>query len=1207
MIRRSVLALFVLSSGLFAQEFRATLTGTVTDPSGAAIPGATVKATSLSTNLTAETKTTADGVYTIPFLDPGVYDVEAIASGFKTFRRTAITLEVSQKLNLSFQLAIGQTNTEVTVVGDQELIETANSDRGLVFDPTKTQELPLNGRQSYMLLTLTPGVIFTQEQFGASGFSGTRGWDVNSSYKFNGARAGNGNNVFLLNGSPISDYGSQWEFAPSIDAIQEFKAITTAYDAQYGHEAGGVVNTTIKSGTNQWHGDVYDYWRNSILDANTFQNNLSGSSKTGHNQHQFGGVAGGPIRKDKDFIFASYEGWQEVIPFPAQGTTVPMDLRNGQNFANYGITIYDPLTTHACGGPNEPCNQSSYWRTPFPGDVIPASRISPVGQKLLSYFPTPNSPGQGAGGITNDFVAISNKGRYWYNQPITRWDHVFGAKDKFYAMYSEFHGYEYRSTTGFPQPAATGNTDNNRTFNGVNLDETHVISSNMVLDFRANYFRFTQLTPGYNSQALGITAQSVGMADVHSPTVSTSVVPNINLSNFSGPVFGSGSYSWSPLNQWDFVPNLSWIKGRHSLHLGFEVQYMAKGNVAPGNAWGTYTFNSTLTRQASDRSLTSTDNFDSIATLLLGIPTAGSIDTNASYYMSRPYYAGYVQDDWRATDRLTFNFGLRYEVQVPALERYNRENVTWNPGEINPLSNQIIANWTADAAQYNATNPKYPFPAAPSAIYGAWHFAGVGGYPRRLYDTDWTNVAPRAGFAYRLNEKTVLRGGAGVYYQSITSMGQGQTGFSATTNYISSLDGVLPSACANNGCQNGPPTGPYSLMNPFPNGLLAPSGSNLGALTNVGNGVSYYPTHYKVPRTYQYNLGIQRQLPKNMVIDIAFSGNYANYGGYGMDMGWPLGNAGVALYNQAIADPTFFTRQVPNPFYNVPGLPVTSYMGSTPTMDARDLMSPFALFDGYDGVTQNNVQKMTFRSDAGQMRFEKRAFADANSAAGVLTWVLSWTFSKELSGINRSGSTGYTWETQLDPLVYQMDSNNKTHEIAFSGVWDLPVGRGRRFGSGVQGVADKMISGWRADYILTYISGFPVGLPNYINYCGNFTNYIDPTTGQATGQTYDHWFNNNKSCYAQFPSNASGFSNLPPRFSGNVENPAAPQLNFAIEKNTTIGERYKLQFRAESFNLTNTPIRPGPSTTLTSSTFGVIPTSQNNFPRLVQLALKLFF
>jgi len=1229
-----VVALLLLAFSLDAQD-RATVTGTVTDPSGAAIPNANVKAVNIATNTTSEAKTTTDGVYTIPYLIPGVYNLEVTAAGFQGLKRDSITLEVSQKLNLPLQMTVGQASTEITVTGQQEVIDTGDASRGLVFDPVKTQEYPLNGRQAYMLLSLTPGVIFTQEQFGASGFSGTRGWDVNSSYKFNGARAGNGNNAFMLNGNIISDNGSQWDFAPSIDAIQEFTAITTAYDASYGHEAGGVVNFIIKGGTNNWHGSAFDYLRNRIFDANNFANNFAGLPKGRHNVNQFGGTFGGPIRKDKDFLFASFEGWQEVVPFPGSGVTaVPLSLRDGQHFADYNMQVYDPLTTHNCGAPTEPCTGSTgatYWRNPFPNDVIPASRISPIATKILSYLPAPNTVGQGNGGIANNFINPTNEGRYWYNSPIIRWDHNFSDRDKFFMMFSENHGFEYRSSTTFPPPVATGNTYNNRTFTGINLDETHVISSTAVLDLRAGFFRFVQFTPGYTTDALAITPQSIGMADmIHAPTVSTAAIPNININGFTGPLFGSGSFSWSPYNSWQFTPSLTLTKGTHTLRFGVEYHYEAKGNVAPGNAYGTLTFGQNVATQTAGtnfgtgHTFNSTDTYMGIASLLLGTPTSGSIDNNATYYLTRPYYGVYVQDDWKVSSRLTLNIGLRYDVQLPYLERYNRQASQFNINQVNPLSNQILAAWNADAAAYNATNPKYPYPAPPSAIYGVWEFAGVNGYPRRTKYTDWTTGAPRIGFAYRVGDKNVIRGGFGVFYQSDTSNNNSQTGFNLTTNYNSTFDnGLTPSACNNpsgsNFCSSGVPTGPYSLVNPFPLGLGAAAGPSAGALANVGQSSTSTTLHYKIPRTYQYSLGIQRQLPKNMVLDVSFAGNYNLYTDYGVDLGHIQDAAGLANQQLAINDPTFFSRSVPNPFVGI--LPATVGNGVNTTISASSLLNNYPMWNGY---TNSDIAGEVFRSDAGQMRFEKRSFSEA----GVFTWVFSWTFSKEyalLCCLGNSwqtatgatfqlapGGTGgtlvtYPLQSPKDNLQYQMDSNNKTQEFAFSGVWDLPIGKGRKFGNSVQGVADKLISGWRMDYIFSYISGFPIGLPGGINYCGDYTHYVDPVTGKRTGQTDQHWFNNNPACYASYPSNATD-QQLPPRFSGNVENPAAPQLNFALEKNTTFGERYKVAFRAEAFNITNTAIRPGPgSTTFTSPTFGIIPNNQQNFQRLVQLALRFFF
>ncbi len=1234
MFRKKVLPIFLLaltSTGLFAQD-RATIAGTVTDPSGASIPNATVRAVLLSTNTATETKTNSSGTYTLPYLLPGIYNIDVTATGFQTLRRNTLAVEVGTRMNLPLTLTVGQIGSEVTVVGEQEAINTGDASRGLVFDPIKVQEFPLNGRQSYMLLNLTPGVIFTQETFGATGFSGTRAWDVNSSYKFNGARAGNGNNVFMMNGTPISNEGSTWEFAPSIDAIQEFSAMTTVYDASYGHQAGGVVNTVIRGGTNQWHGDIYDYFRNAVLDANNFGNNAAGAKKGNHQQNQFGGVGGGPIRKNKDFIFGSYEGWQEVIPFPGSGVTaVPVDLRDGQHFANYNMTIFDPLTTHACGNSAaEPCtgsNGSTYWRDAFPGNVIPKNRMSPVAEKILSFLPAPNTRGQGTAGIQNNYLNAGNKGRYWYNQEIARWDHNFGNNDKFYALYSNFHGYEFRSSSTFPKPVATGNIDNNRTFNGINLDWVHVISPTMVLDVKASYFRFTQLTPGYSDQALAITPQSLGMTNmIHAPTVSNSVIPNINIGGFTGSLFGSGSFSWSPYNRYIFTPSVTWTRGKHGIKFGFEYNLEARGNVSPGNAYGTLTFGSGLTQQATGHASTTnggTDAFMGIASMLLGIPTSGSIDNNATSYGSRPYYAGYIQDDYKVSNRLMINVGIRYEVQLAYQERYNRMGSQFDISTVNPLSDQILAKWKSNKAAYDASNPTYPYPDPPKAIYGVWRFAGVDGYPRRQHYTDWTTLAPRFGFAYRVGEKTVIRGGVGVFYQSDTATGNGQTGFSASTGYLANVNNpIIPSACDNNNCNAGVPTGAYSLVNPFPNGLTSASGSAAGLLANVGQGSTSNPLHWKTPRTYQYSLGFQRQLPHNMMIDISFAGNYALYDRDSQDLGHPQDAQGYANQNLQIKDPNFLNRTLANPFQGI--LPVTTGLGSSATQTANQLLNAFPLWGGY---TQADVADRNFRSDALQVRFEKRALGDRTSSAGVLTWVVSFTFSKQYS---RTCCIGQSWaynvgadlkltpdnnsgtlnthpnKSGADNLVYAMDSANKPTQFAFSGVWDLPIGKGRRFFSGVTGVAEKIATGWTIPWVANYISGFPVGLPGGLNVCGDYVNYTDPATGKGTGQTPDHWFNNNPKCYQNFPANTIN-TGLPPRFS-NIYNQAAPQVNISIEKNTTFREHYRLQFRAESFNVANSAIRGGPqSTSFTSSVFGVLGNSQLNFPRLVELAMKLYF
>lgn len=1157
---------------LLGQDFRATISGQVTDPSNAALPGVTVKAVNVGTNETVEAITNDEGYYTLPYLTPGTYNVEASLAGFAPLRREGIVLRVADKLNLPLKLKIGEISQAITVVGEQELIETGSADRGLVYDPIKVQEYPLNGRQTYMLMSLTPGVIFTQEQFGSSGFSGTRGWDVNSSYRINGARTGQ--NLFLLNGAPISNNGGSWQLAPNVEAVQEFKVMTNTYDAGYGRFGGGVVNTTIKSGSNNWHGDIFEYWRNRIFDANSFQNNTIHGPKGFHNQHQFGGVAGGPIRKDKDFIFGSFEGWQEVVPFPAVSSTAPVLLRDGQHFTDLGYKVYDPLTIHVCGTkPGETtavCQGQTYIRDQFPGNVIPANRLSPVGAKILSYYPAPNAPG-----LNNNFVAAGNLGRYYYQQPMVRWDHVFGPNDKLNAMWTYQQGFEYRDSTGFGKPAANGNVNNERFDMNIILSETHVMSPTTVLDFRASFGRFTQTTPGPSD--LSLSAKSIGMTEmIHSPTSEFDVVPTINDGGGSEytRIFSTGSvFTWNTYNQWNFTPSLSMNRGRHTLRSGFEINYVARADINLGASNGTFQFSPGWTQQLPARRLNATDG-STAATMLLGTPTGGSIAYNNTFYRTRPYYGLYVQDDWKVSPSVTLNLGLRYDVQVPWLERYNRTNRGFDPSVKSPLSDQILANWAKLKADYDKANPnaKYKYPAPPAALTGAILFPGVDGQPRRIYETDWTNFAPRVGIAWRVRGNTVIRAGGGVYYQSPT---QNNTtfGFSQSTPYTTSLDGGLtPSARLN---------GPYSLVNPFPNGLAVPPGSSAGALTGIGGGISFDPPHYRIPRTYQYSFGIQQQLPYGIVGEVSFAGNYQNH----IDFGYDMNHQSLANQQIAIADPSYYNRTLPNPFFGI--LPVTTGLGGSATTTGGTLLRPDPIFSG--SITNNLVQQGKYRSDALQVKVERRTFGES-SKTGVLTWVLSYTFSKSYEQNHRLND----WNDK-EPPIREIDFQDKPQNIAFSGVWDLPFGANRRFDVG-NPLARAIVSNWRFDWIYTYLSGYPVGWPNLINNCSSW---------HAAKQDEDHWFNNDKSCYVQFPTNS--LRTIPDRFSDIRQPAVGPQLNAAVEKTMHFAERYRVQFRLEAFNATNHPIRGNVDTGFTSATFGRLPKSQNNFPRFLQIAGKLYF
>jgi hypothetical protein len=1167
-------AVLLIAASAAAQDFRATILGQVKDFSGAAIPNATVKATRVDNNQVTEAKTTADGHYTIPYLNPGTYNVEVTCPGFKSYRNPGIELRTADKRELKITLEVGDLAQEVTVVAQQENIETATASRGLNFDPIKTQEYPLNGRQTYMLMALTPGVIFTQEQFGASGYSGTRGWDISNAYKINGGRPGE--SQFLLNGAPISDKDGTWQIAPNVEAVQEFKVMTNTYDAQFGKFTGGIVNTTIKSGTNEWHGSVFEYFRNAVLDANTTQNNRVGQPRAQHHQNQFGGVIGGPLRKDKDFVFFSFEGWRETIPFSVVSNVPPAALRDGQHFSQFGYNIYDPLTTHACGGPGEACSQSAYYRNPFPGNVIPTSRISPIGVKILDLWPAPNGPDPTA--LAQNYFASTNAGRYRYDQPMGRWDHVFGQNDRFYAMASVQHGSEYRNSNGFPAPAEDGDIFSQRTPQTYIADWTHILGPSAVLDIRGSFGRLTQIFP--RTESFDFSPDQLGMNMPRSPNAPYNIAPRFTLENFTSA--RNNTINWNTYNQYDFLPSLTWTKGAHSLHFGFEYNYTWKAVGDTGYGNGIFDFDRGWTQRMTDRNTGASDG-SSVASLLLGLPNSSGgsssyVEYRDTFFRYRPYYAFYVQDDWKVAPTLTLNLGVRYDVQVPFAERYDRLNAGFAAGTVNPLSDQVTAAWRDVKAKYDANNPQNPFPAPPQAIYGGLLFPNKDGQPKRPYDIDWNTIAPRIGMAWQFTPKTVLRAGFGIFYRSPTQENT-TTGFSQNTYYNDSLDGITPSACSSGSINCS--SGPYSLADPFPQGLIPVAGSSLGLLTNIGNGIGFDSRKVPMPRSYQYSFGFERELPGGMVGEVSYSGNYEVHETYSYQMN-------AVPYDDFLkgqANPNYLNQQVPNPFYGI--LPVTSSFGGSPTISRYNLLRPFPVFGD---ITSYTLPKATYRYDALQVRLEKRAFA--SKSAGVMTFVLSYTFSKAFEKNHRLNN----WNINED-LIYELDYQDKPQNFAFSGVWDLPLGTGRKLLNVQNPVAKALANDWRFTWIYTYYSGYPSGWPDLINVCGDW-HYT------GSGNPFDHWFNNDKSCYRTRPAYTLRVN--PDRFP-DIRNPAEPQINLAIEKTIRFNERYSMLLRGEGFNITNTPMYGGPDTSFSSSRFGMIPLGQQNFPRFFQLAAKIMF
>ena len=1165
-MRRFVTGFLLVAMGVMpAQDSRGTIAGFVTDSSGAPVVGAKVRAIQKSTNQVTEAVSDHEGYYTLPYLQPSDYDVEATANGFKKLRRAGVTLLVAAKLDLNLRLEVGEVTSEVTVTAEAETVETADASGGQNFDSRQTSDYPLNGRQVYMLMDLTPGVLFTQEQFGSSGYSGTRGWDVSGSYVMNGGVMGT--NSFSLNGAPISLTGT-WQVAPNVDAIQEFKVMTNTYDAAIGRTGGGSVNTTLKSGGNTPHGTLFEYMRNSVLDANYTQNNQVGAPRGKHITNQFGGTFGMAIRKNREFLFASFEGFRERVPFPVVASVPPMDLRDGQHFTEYNMVINDPLTGHTCVSKVDvpgTCS-STYIRDPFPGNAIPPSRISPIGEKILSYYPAPNTVG-----LVSNFVYSNSTGKYFYNQPMVRWDRTIDDRDKVNAVVTFQHGQEYRNQTGIPGLGASGTIDTQRTnFNAI-ASWTRILSPSAILDVRASFGRFTSYFPDIDTSA-GITAAGLGMTNsVHAPTVNSNYPPRIVVDQFAN-LFGNSSnlYTWGTDNQWNFVPTITMTRGTKVIKFGADIVYAMRGSGSIGRATGQFSFTRYGTQRYPLTSGSSTDG-SGIADLLLGIPGSGLLDWNDTYYRTWPYYGGFVQVDWKARRNLTLNLGLRYDVQVPFVERWNRVNNGFDFNSTNPMSDQVLAAWAKDKAAYDATRPTFPYPAVPAALLGGKTFVQPGGN-RRTYYTDWQNIQPRLGIAWQFARQTVLRTGFGIYHRTATQ-GNYTDGFNYQTIYTRSLNGDTTPAAGL--------TGPYSLADPFPEGIVQPTGSALGLLTNVGNAVSFDGQQRLIPRTFQYSFGLQRMFWWNVKIDAAYVGSITDHDTAAYNMGYLPMN----IFAQGTATPSFLDRTVANPFYGI--VPANTTLGASPTIAARYLFYNVPLFPG---VTESTNPWARYRYDALQLSLQKRFSGGSSAVGGVLT-TFSYTFSKNFQWANFLNNFNIA-----EGLVHELVAYDKPQNIAFTGVWDLPVGKGRRFLSSTNKVLDHVIGGWTINWIYRFTSGNPVNGIDAVTYC---TDLLVPD------QTHDHWFNNSKSCgYKGRPSYT--LRAVPDRYAW-LRQMDNTTVNLAGSKNFQLTERWRLNLRAEAFNLLNHPLYGPPDTTYSDARFGMLPVGQQNFPRLIQISGRLAF
>jgi len=1142
--RLATLALFA-SIFLHAQDYRGQITGKVLDPSGAAVPGAQVKVINVATNSTASTTSDEHGSYTSLYLTPSTYRVTVEATGFKKLVRNGIDVRVGDSLQVDLTLEVGAAQETVNVTAEAALLETTSASTGQVIATRTIADLPLSDGNPFVLHRLAPGVIYN----GDLKFSRPFDNGGTSSIVVDGAP---GTNEFTLDGAPNMASGGRVAFVPPRDVVEEFKVETANFDAADGHTAGGNVNVALKSGTNSVHGTLYEFFRNDKLAANDFFLNRSGRPRDSLRYNLYGGTVGGPVwipkiydGRNKSFFFFGYEGIKDRFPEPGL-FTVPTVAQRGGDLSGLlalgsAYQIYDPNSGVAEG--------SRVRRTPLAGNLIPANRISPIAKKYLELYPLPNQLGDKEG--RNNFVSANTRGDDFYSLTL-RADQQLSSRQKAFFRYTANNRRESRGNwSGVTNGVrATGNYLFRINYAGT-FDHVITLSPTTVLNWRAGYSRFSepnirQHEGFFDPKSLGFPAQASAYFGPEQ------YVPRFEIGQFS--VLGDSIGGGLTYNIYSFQPTLSKIVGKHHLRMGYDFRAYRQNNYGAGHSAGRYDFGTTYTRGPLDNSTAAAIGQD-YAAFLLGQTTGGLIDRNASRSNQTLYHSGFFQDDFQINSRLTLNLGLRYEWEGAVDERYNRNTRGFDFVSASPIE--------AAAKTAYARNPIPEIPVADFKVKGGYLFADANN--RGFWNADANNFEPRAGFAFRVSNKTVIRGGVGVYVVPFNIAGINQPGFSQATNIVPSLNtGVTFVA---------------NLSNPFPDGVPEPPGNKDGLSTFLGRGVTYYSLEPQNAMSTRWEIGAQHEL-RGWLLQAGYVGNR----GSDLTVSTNIMDAVPKKYlstsperDQATID--FLSANLPNPFANL--IPGQTLNGAN--ISRSQLLRPYPHFTSvtsvrYDGSSQYHSL---------QAKVEKR-----------LSHGFSFLTSYTLSKLTERASFLNEVDTEFEE---RLNGADRRQRIVFSGIFEIPFGRGRKFGTGWNRGIDAVLGGWQVSGIAQFQDGGPLNFDDNYLFRGDRNSVAIP----SSERTVDRWFKTEGFETATAKQLGSNYRTAPRQFPG-VKTQGLNLWDLSVIKAFAIRESVRLQFRTEFINAFNHAQFADPSRSATNSAFGKI-TGQSNLPRNIQLALRLVF
>ncbi|WP_348268060.1 carboxypeptidase regulatory-like domain-containing protein [Edaphobacter paludis] len=1141
--------IFLCAVPLFAQGTQATLDGQVTDGTGAALAAAKITIRNVQTGVSTTSVSGPDGYYHVSSLDPGQYSIIVQQPSFDTSIRNGVHVEVAQHATLDFSLTPGSVNENVTVTAATAQLETETATQSTELGQQKLLSLPTQGHNPISAVFSVPGVVVTTADTRLRAFdtAGTSGTSINGSP--------NGTNEILVDGMSSLQNASTASYIPTQEATSEVRVQTTNYDAAYGWTLGGVINMLSKSGTNEIHGSAWEYFQNTVLNANSFNNNYTHTPRSSSHVNTFGFSLSGPIIKNKLFAMYTYEDLRQVIPDPFI-VSVPTDLQKVGDFsqtynANGSLqVIYDPYSTYTD-------TNGVLRRKAVPGNNLKnlSYPMNPIALKVLAMLPAgnvKNIPITGLNNLTNG--PNNRKFTDFFPEHMIRVDYAINPATRIFGRYSrnalqEARGFRYSTTSTLNAADTTSNNPFTRENHNGTVQLTRVLNPTTVLNARVGLERYkTASIPTQDTttgpSALGFASDYVGQ--------SANVFPQFTWANYNG----AGAVPANTTTSYNYTVGASLAKsaGTNNLSAGVDLRLLRNNVQSPGASSGKFVFDQTFTG-ATPLSVSSTSG-NALASFLLGTPQTGTIDKNSYPTRQMKMTSLYLQNDIRVRKNLTLNLGIRWDYLGTITDRFNGL-ATFDPTVVNPLA------------------------VTGQTLYGGLLFAGVNGQQRGITNQRWGNLGPRFGASYQLGHSTVFHGGYGLLYgQAMNDPGEAP-GFSYTTNMVTSVQSGIPY---------------NTLTDPFPNSSVqSPSYASNGLKTYLGQSFSFASPNGKAPTVQQFSFGVQHQFPKDFLLTMSYVG--ARFGRL------PVSHQINAVPLSAVGfGATYLTQSVANPFAGL--LPGTAL--NNKTVQRQQLLAPYPQFlvgtiTGTSGITEMFIPIGTSSYDAGQFVLQKRL-------SYGLDFTVQYTLSKQLDQKLYSNPQ----DTGLQKVIAAWDV---PRNMQISLLWQLPFGTGRAFGSHLAAPVRWAISGWDVSSLTRLQAGMPLDLTNSTNSVptGNprlahptLARWFNNCTQLASGATQ---YCQSGDTPVWTVRQAYQLQTWKTRLAS-VRLPGVHNSDISLARNIRVAERVNAVFRTDFINAFNSPqFFNGPTSDVNSANFGRIlgVSDQSNLPRFVQFSLKAEF